>query len=151
MVTRVTKRFKSPTKVLISKQKANIDIIMKIDALEFRFDNYARYEENIYLQLYIIKTLNHYFWFRLHLFWKIIVSILQMSISSICQILDSLVNSVSILYRYLYRYLRLEPRLRKNFFIKWFKVTSSFKILKFDQISHIRSLVTSQEVVEKRL
>ena len=61
LVTRVTKRFKSPTKVLISKQKANIDIIMKIDALEFRFDNYARYEENIYLQLYIIKTLNHYF------------------------------------------------------------------------------------------
>ena len=61
LVTRVTKRFKSPTKVLISKQKANIDIIMKIDALEFRFDNYARYDENIYLQLYIIKTLNHYF------------------------------------------------------------------------------------------
>ena len=59
LATRVTKRFKSPTKVLISKQKANIDIIMKIDALEFRFDNYARYEENIYLQLYIIKTLNH--------------------------------------------------------------------------------------------
>ncbi len=57
LVTRVTKRFKSPTKVLISKQKANIDII--INALEFRFDNYARYEENIYLQLYIIKTLNH--------------------------------------------------------------------------------------------
>ena len=59
LVTRVTKGFKSHTKVLISKQKANIDIIMKIDALEFRFDNYARYEENIYLQLYIIKTLNH--------------------------------------------------------------------------------------------
>ena len=42
LVTRVTKSFKSPTKVLISKQKANIDIIMKIDALEFRFENYAR-------------------------------------------------------------------------------------------------------------
>ena len=28
LATRVTKRFKSPTKVLISKQKANIDIMM---------------------------------------------------------------------------------------------------------------------------
>ena len=56
LVTKVTERFKPPTKVFISKQKANLDISERCLNCHKKLN-----KEKKYFQFYIIKTLNHYF------------------------------------------------------------------------------------------